>query len=113
VTALKALRVSGTVIDLGFYQGEASGVRLGEEFHHNGLTIRCAQIGRVPRGMAGTWDRTRLVAATADLLQERGDDVRRHLVTDVVDFDRGPELLRDIAARRRAVLTAVLRMPGA
>jgi threonine dehydrogenase-like Zn-dependent dehydrogenase len=113
VTALKALRVSGTVIDLGFYQGEASGVRLGEEFHHNGLTIRCAQIGRVPRGMAGTWDRTRLVAATADLLQERGDDVRRHLVTDVVDFDRGPELLRDIAARRRPVLTAVLRMPEA
>ena len=26
-------------------------LRLGEEFHHNGLSIRCAQIGRVPRGL--------------------------------------------------------------
>jgi hypothetical protein len=61
--------------------------------------------------MAAAWDRPRLVAATADLLRERGDDVRRHLVTDVVDFEQGPDLLRDIAAHRRPVLTAVLRMP--
>ena len=37
-------------------------LRLGEEFHHNGLTIRCAQIGRVPRGLAHCWDRRRLVS---------------------------------------------------
>ncbi|MDB5473559.1 MAG: Threonine dehydrogenase, partial [Devosia sp.] len=48
-TALRALRPQGTVIDLAFYQNGANELRLGEEFHHNGLAIRCAQINRVPR----------------------------------------------------------------
>ena len=39
-----------TVVDLAFYTGGADDVALGEEFHHNGLSLRCAQIGRVPRG---------------------------------------------------------------
>jgi threonine dehydrogenase-like Zn-dependent dehydrogenase len=111
-TALKCLRPQGSVIDLAFYQAGAGEVRLGEEFHHNGLTLRCAQIGRVPRGMAATWDRARLAAVTLDLLRGRGPDLRHHLVTDVVDFSEGPSLLRDVAAHRRPVLTAVLRMPG-
>jgi threonine dehydrogenase-like Zn-dependent dehydrogenase len=111
VTALKALRPAGTVVDLAFYQGAAEEVRLGEEFHHNGLTVRCAQISRVPRGMAQVWDRRALAAVTLDLLRSRGPDLLEHLVTDVVDLDDGPDLLRDVADRRRSVLTAVLRMP--
>jgi threonine dehydrogenase-like Zn-dependent dehydrogenase len=108
VTALKSLRPQGSVIDLGFYQAGAGDVHLGEEFHHNGLTIRCAQIGRVPRGMAGAWDRGRLASVTLDLLRDRSADLRRHLVTDVVDFADGADLLSDVAAHRRSVLTAVL-----
>ena len=48
-TALRILRPQGTVIDLAFYPGGCDEVRLGEEFHHNGLSVRCA-VGRVPRG---------------------------------------------------------------
>ncbi|HZB50159.1 MAG TPA: zinc-binding dehydrogenase, partial [Mycobacteriales bacterium] len=62
-TALASLRPQATVVDLAFYQGGADLVRLGEEFHHNGLGIRCAQIGRVPRGLAHRWDRDRLSRA--------------------------------------------------
>ncbi|GAB3347568.1 zinc-dependent alcohol dehydrogenase [Modestobacter lapidis] len=109
-TALKSLRPQGTVVDLGFYQGGAPAVRLGEEFHHNGLAIVCAQIGRVPRGMAGSWSRAALAAVTLDLLRERGTDIRAHLVTDVVPFEQGPELLADLAARRRGTVQAVLRV---
>jgi threonine dehydrogenase-like Zn-dependent dehydrogenase len=110
-TGLKALRPQGVVVDLGFYQAGADAVRLGEEFHHNGLSVVCAQIGRVPRGMAAAWPRTALAGVTLDLLRERGDDVRRHLVTDVVPFDDGPALLADLASRRRPSppLQAVLR----
>ncbi|WP_448608993.1 zinc-binding dehydrogenase [Geodermatophilus sp. URMC 60] len=114
-TGLKALRPQGTVVDLGFYQAGAEAVRLGEEFHHNGLAVVCAQIGRVPRGMAGTWPRAALAQVTLDLLRERGDDVRRHLVTDVLPFEEGPRLLADLAGRRLAAppLQAVLRFgPG-
>jgi threonine dehydrogenase-like Zn-dependent dehydrogenase len=106
--ALRLLRPQGTVVDLAFYQGGADAVRLGEEFHHNGLSLRCAQIGRVPRGLAGTWDRERLSAATIDLMTPYGDAIRKHLVSAVVPFDEAPALLTDLAARRRQDLQAIL-----
>ena len=106
-TALRAARPQATVVDLAFYTGGADGVRLGDEFHHNGLTLRCAQIGRVPRGLSPTWDRQRLSVETLRLLRLRGEDVRQVLVTDVVPLAEAPALLMDIAARRRHVLTAV------
>jgi threonine dehydrogenase-like Zn-dependent dehydrogenase len=106
-TALRALRPQGTVVDLAFYTEGADLVRLGDEFHHNGLTLRSAQIGRVPSGMASAWDRQRLSSETIRFLRARGDDTRKHLITDVMDIDQAPSLLLDVAARRRHVLSAV------
>lgn len=109
-TALKSLRAQGTVIDLAFYQGGAGELRLGEEFHHNGLAIRCAQIERVPRGLAHTWNRQRLALATIDLLRAKGQLVRQHLITDIMPFDAAPALVADLAARKRHVLQAVFQV---
>ncbi|MGK5448188.1 zinc-dependent alcohol dehydrogenase [Streptomyces radiopugnans] len=109
-TALRALRPQGTVVDLAFYQDRATAVHLGEEFHHNGLAIRCAQISRVPRGCAGAWDRARLSVETLALLRARGREVREHLVTDIVPFDRAPDFLCDLAARRRHSIQAVFAL---
>ncbi|MEU4571566.1 zinc-binding dehydrogenase [Nonomuraea sp. NPDC023979] len=106
--ALKLLRPQGTAIDLAFYTQGADEVRLGEEFHHNGLSLRCAQIGRVPRGLAHAWDRERLSHETVDLLRRRGDLLRRHVITDVVGFAEAPQLLADLAGRRRHAVQAVL-----
>ncbi|WP_345540717.1 zinc-binding alcohol dehydrogenase [Phytohabitans rumicis] len=106
--ALRLPRPQGTVIDLAFYQGGADAVRLGEEFHHNGLAVRCAQIGRVPRGLSAAWDRDRLSAETVALLRERGAAIRRHLVSAVVPFDEAPGLLTDLAARRRQEVSTIL-----
>ncbi|MER7363771.1 zinc-binding dehydrogenase [Nonomuraea wenchangensis] len=106
---LRLLRPQGTLVDLAFYTEGAGEVRLGEEFHHNGLSVRCAQIGRVPRGLAHAWDRERLSYETIGLLREWGPRLRRHLVTDVVGFRDAPLLLGDLAARRRQSLQAVLR----
>ncbi len=106
--ALQCLRPQGSVLDLAFYQGGAPDLRLGEEFHHNGLTIRCAQIGRVPRGLAPAWDRQRLAAETARLLRVRGDDLRAHLVTDVVALSDAPEALTALARRERSTTQMVL-----
>lgn len=111
--ALRALRPQGTVVDLAFYTDDAAAVRLGEEFHHNGLTVRCAQIGRVPRGIGHLWDRERLSAETIALLRSRGADIRTHLITDVVPFDEAPQVLLDIAARRRHVVQAVFTVDPA
>jgi threonine dehydrogenase-like Zn-dependent dehydrogenase len=106
-TAFRAIRPQGTVIDLAFYQGGAPEVRLGEEFHHKGLSIRCAQVARVPRGLADRWDRRRLSAESLELLAVHGDEVRQHVVTDVVPFEDGPALMMELAQRRRSAVQAV------
>ncbi|MGH3912571.1 MAG: zinc-dependent alcohol dehydrogenase [Pseudonocardiaceae bacterium] len=114
--ALRLLRPQGTVIDLAFHQAGADEVRLGEEFHHNGLTVRCAQIGRVPRGLAHLWDRERLSAQTLELLRAEGDAIRTHLVTDLVPLAAAPGLLTELVEHRRHVLQAVFtfdRSPAA
>ncbi len=106
--ALRLLRPQGTVVDLAFYTDDGRALQLGAEFHHNGLAIRCAQIGRVPRGTAHLWDRERLSAETIALLLRHGDAIREHVITDILPLDEGPALLADLAARRRHVIQAVL-----
>ncbi|MCA2175606.1 zinc-binding alcohol dehydrogenase [Nonomuraea glycinis] len=106
--ALKLLRPQGTAVDLAFYTKGADEVRLGEEFHHNGLSLRCAQIGRVPRGLAHAWDRERLSHETIGLLRQRGGLLRRHVITDVAGFAEAPRLLAELASRRRHAVQAVL-----
>jgi threonine dehydrogenase-like Zn-dependent dehydrogenase len=110
--ALRSLRPQGAVVDLAFYQDGAPELRLGEEFHHNGLTIRCAQISRVPRGFAGTWDRHRLARETAQLLSAHGGPLRRHVVTDVVPVDEAPSVLLALARRERAAGQVVFSFMG-
>lgn len=109
--ALRCLRPQGAVIDLAFYQQGAAAVRLGEEFHHNGLTIRCAQIGRVPRGLGHAWNRQRLAYETLDLLRACGPQIRGHLITDVIPYEEGPTFLARLAAEYQPqVLQAVLAL---
>ena len=108
-TALRALRPQGTVIDLAFYQGGAEAVRLGEEFHHNGLSIRCAQIGRVPRGLGFAWDRRRLALETIDLLDDFGDELQEHVITHVVPMDEGPAFLKTLVETRPDFLQIVFK----
>jgi threonine dehydrogenase-like Zn-dependent dehydrogenase len=105
-TALRCLRPQGVVVDLAFYTGGAGPVALGEEFHHNGLSVRAAQIARAPRGLSGSWDRRRLSAETLELLSDHGTAVREHVLTDIVAFDRAPELFADLSRRRRHVVSA-------
>jgi NADPH:quinone reductase-like Zn-dependent oxidoreductase len=106
--ALRVARPQATVIDLAFYQGGAAELRLGAEFHHNGLAVRCAQIGRVPRGLAHSWDRERLSAETIGLLRVDGTAIREHLITAVVPFGDAPELFANLAAGSQHELQAVL-----
>jgi NADPH:quinone reductase-like Zn-dependent oxidoreductase len=47
--AVRSVARRGTVVAVGFYQGGAAALLLGEEFHHNGVRIVCAQIGN-PHG---------------------------------------------------------------
>lgn len=109
-TALKALRPQGTVIDLAFYQGGSDHLRLGEEFHHNGLNIRCAQINRVPRGLAPLWNRQRLARETVELLAAEGASIREHMITHVIAMDEAPAFLADLIETRPEFLQIVFQV---
>lgn len=104
---LQALRPQGTVIDLAFYQGGLEQTRLGEEFHHNGLSIRCAQINRMPRSLAHLWDQRRLAEETIALLRAYGPEIRAQMITHVVPFDDAPAFLRRLVAERPDFLQIV------
>jgi threonine dehydrogenase-like Zn-dependent dehydrogenase len=105
--ALRILRPQGTVIDLAFYPGGCEEVRLGEEFHHNGLSVRCAQIGRVPRGTGHLWDRDRLSTETLALLATYGKDITKHVITDYTPLSEAPETLVRLAGNRHDGLQLV------
>jgi threonine dehydrogenase-like Zn-dependent dehydrogenase len=105
--ALRALRPQGVVVDLAFYHEPLDGLRLGEEFHHNGLSIRSAQVSRMPRGMGAQWDRTRLARATMDLLLSCGGAVRDAVISDVVPFDAGPAAIARVARSPAEVVQMV------
>ena len=104
---LRALRPQGSVIDLAFYQGGADCLRLGEEFHHNGLRLICAQINRMPRALSTAWDQRRLASETVALLQDEGAAIREHMITHVVPYDDAPDFLRHLVTDRPDFLQVV------
>jgi threonine dehydrogenase-like Zn-dependent dehydrogenase len=58
--AIRLAGVGGTVIAAGFYQGPATALALGEEFHHNQVTLISSQIANVPPALRNRWSRDRL-----------------------------------------------------
>jgi threonine dehydrogenase-like Zn-dependent dehydrogenase len=108
--ALRALRPQGTVVDLAFYQGGGDQLRLGEEFHHNGLSIRCAQINRVPRGLERFWDRRRLAQETVHLLRRTGGLIREHVITHEIPLEDAPTFLARLLEIRPDFLQIVFRV---
>ena len=67
--ALAAAGLGATVVAAGFYQGGAANLNLGEEFHHNRLSI-IASIGGwgTPNRHAPLWDRRRVLSVATRLL---------------------------------------------
>jgi threonine dehydrogenase-like Zn-dependent dehydrogenase len=67
--ALACTHLGGTVVAVGFYQGGAARLRLGEEWTHNRLTLVSSMSAwGAPHRNAPAWDRRRLVPTVADLL---------------------------------------------
>jgi threonine dehydrogenase-like Zn-dependent dehydrogenase len=58
--AIRLAGVGGTVIAAGFYQGPATALALGEEFHHNQITLVASQISKVPVALRDRWNVDRL-----------------------------------------------------
>ncbi|HEY0168326.1 MAG TPA: zinc-binding alcohol dehydrogenase [Jatrophihabitans sp.] len=58
--AIRTCGYSGRVIAAGFYQGDATALRLGEEFHHNRIELVSSQISGSAARYERRWSRQRL-----------------------------------------------------
>ncbi len=79
------------MVAAGFYQGGAANLRLGEEFHHNRLSL-IASIGGwgTPNRHAPLWNRRRVLDVATRLLYTDRVSVAG-LLDRTVPFDRAPE----------------------
>jgi 2-desacetyl-2-hydroxyethyl bacteriochlorophyllide A dehydrogenase len=110
--ALRSVGLAGRVIASGFYQGDAIGLRLGEEFHHNRIQIICSQIGGTPLALGPRWDQRRL---TTTFLREvtLGRVQALPLISDVLDADDVEQAFQRLDAAAPETLQVVLRFPAA
>jgi 2-desacetyl-2-hydroxyethyl bacteriochlorophyllide A dehydrogenase len=110
--AVRACAYASKVVALGFLQGDAKGLYLGEEFHHNRINIVCSQIGGVAPELQHRWNRVRLVQ-TFMRLAAGGKLQLRPLITHIAPPEQAPELFRLMDEQPAEVLQAVLDFGGA
>lgn len=105
--AIRAAAYSARVVALGFFQGEATQLYLGEEFHHNRINVVCSQISGVAPELKYRWDKLRLWQ-TAVRLQAEGVLDLRPIITHRAPFRRTGELFQALDQRPDEVVLAVI-----
>jgi threonine dehydrogenase-like Zn-dependent dehydrogenase len=92
----------------GFYQGGAGNVRLGEEFHHNRLSL-IASIGAwgAPHRHAPLWDRRRMLDTAVRLLYTDRVSVES-MLTRRIPFDEAPQAYRWLDTHPQGAVKVVL-----
>jgi threonine dehydrogenase-like Zn-dependent dehydrogenase len=109
-TAIRSVRVGGTVCSSGFYQGEAHGLWLGREWHHNRLTMvvphGCGW-GHPPRDYP-RWDEQRAYACIVSMMRQ-GKLSAPGLIDPVVSLEEGPAVFRRIREKPDTVRKYAVR----
>ena len=109
--AIRAAAYSARVVAMGFFQGEAQGLFLGEEFHHNRINVVCSQIGGTDPELKYRWDKLRLWQA-AIRLQADGLLHLRALISHIAPFERAGELFTLLDQSPDQIMQAVLEFPA-
>jgi len=106
--ALRAAHMGGRVVTLGYYQGGASAVYLGEEWHHNRLTMVSSMgVWGCPSRYYPMWDRPRVTRTVFTLLEK--DLVKvEHLITQRFPYRQAPEAYRFIDEHPEKTIKVVL-----
>ena len=105
--AARAVAYNSRVCVGGFFQGGATALRLGEEFHHNRIQLVCSQISGLSPGLQHRWDRYRL-ASTAIRLAESGRLRVLDLITHTFPVEQVADAFTLIDERPREALQVLL-----
>ena len=107
-SALRSVHMAGTVVTLGYYQGGATEVRLGEEWHHNRLNLVSSMaVWRCPSRYHPMWDRPRITRTSFALL-ERGLVQVECLITQRFAYQDAPRAYRLVDQHPEETIKVVL-----
>lgn len=93
--AIRTCHFGGRCVPLAFYHGDAVGLRLGEEWHHNRIDMLSSRACSDPNREHPRWDDGRIRAVAFELLRSGKLDVEG-IVEPVVHFDEALEAYRRI-----------------
>jgi threonine dehydrogenase-like Zn-dependent dehydrogenase len=105
--AVRSVAYSAKVIALGFFQGEAAGLFLGEEFHHNRVNIVGSQIFGTDPELTYRWNRLRLVQTFMGL-QTDGVVSLKPIISHMIPFEEAGEAFRILDQEPENALQIVL-----
>ncbi len=108
--AVRATAYNARVVALGFVQGGANALQLGDEFHHNRIQIVCSQIGNVDPALSRRWDRLRLIHTIMEL-QLQGALNLRPLITHTLPFAQAADAFALLDSGAANALQVVLTFP--
>lgn len=106
--ALRCAHMGGTIVTLGYYQGGATPLRLGEEWHHNRLNLVSSMaVWGCPSRYYPMWDRPRATRTVFELLER--DMVRvAQLITHRFPYAEAPTAYRLIDEHPEETIKVVL-----
>ncbi len=105
--AIRATAYSGKVVAMGFFQGEAAGLFLGEEFHHNRINVVGSQISGVDPELSYRWNTLRM-AQTVIRLQAEGVLKLNPLITHTYPLAQAAEAFQLLDSQPAETLQVVL-----
>lgn len=105
--AIRSAAYSSRVVAMGFFQGDASGLILGEEFHHNRIDLVCSQISGVAPEIQHRWNKPRLWR-TAVELQVQGLLDLNSLISHTAPFNQAGRLYQTLDQSPQEVMLAVI-----
>jgi 2-desacetyl-2-hydroxyethyl bacteriochlorophyllide A dehydrogenase len=91
--AIRSTAYNSKVVSAGFFQGEGTGLSLGEEFHHNRIRVVCSQISGLSPALDHRWSVERLERTVMSLAAE-GKVSLQPLVTHTFGVDEADEAFR-------------------
>lgn len=105
--AVRTVAYSSTVVAAGFFQGDASQLHLGHEFHHNRIAVVGSQISGVSPGLQHRWNEVRMSQTVLELGSDGRIDLRS-LVSHVIPATRAPEAFDMLDTAPEEALQVVL-----
>ncbi len=108
--AIRSTAYNSKVVSAGFFQGEGTGIFLGEEFHHNRIRVICSQISGLSPALDHRWTVGRLERTVMALAAE-GRVSLEPLVTHVFEADEAEKAFQLLDQRPAPgeVVQAVLK----